>query len=72
MAHAEPPFRLAPVLGTTLKTLALLSPFGVIVVTLINGLQGSRVMVGILVFSLAAAGVALGAIFAPKSGPRHD
>lgn len=57
--------------GTTVKTLALLSPFAIVVVTLVNGLQASRMMIGLLVFSLAVAGVALGAIFAPKSANRH-
>ncbi len=53
-----------------LKIFALLSPFAVIVVTLVNGLQGSRIAVGLFVFSLAAAGVALAAIFGP--GARGD
>jgi hypothetical protein len=60
------------VLGTTLKTLALISPFLIVVVTLVNGLQASRVIIGLLVFSLAAAGVALGAIFGPDSASHRD
>lgn len=63
--------RLAPVVGTTLKTLALLSPFAVVVVTLVNDLQASRAMIGVLVFSLAVAGVALGAIFSGDSASPH-
>ena len=59
-------------LGTTLKTLALLAPFAIVVVTLVNGLQASRLMIGLLVFSLATAGVALGAIFGPDSASRRD
>ncbi|MFN2612129.1 MAG: hypothetical protein ABR536_02020 [Solirubrobacterales bacterium] len=55
-----------------LKAMALVAPFAVVLVTLINGLQGSRVMVAMLVFSLAAAGVALGAIFGPDSSSRRD
>lgn len=60
-----------PVLGTVLKTLALVSPFAVVIVTLVNGLQASRVVIGLLVFSLAAAGVALGAIFGPDADSRE-
>jgi hypothetical protein len=60
------------VIGTTLKTLALLSPFGVVVVTLVNGLQASRTMIGVLVFSLAVAAVALGAIFGSDSTQQRD
>jgi hypothetical protein len=59
-------------IGTTLKTLALLSPFGVVIVTLVNGLQASRTMIGVLVFSLAVAAVALGTIFGPDSTQRRD
>jgi hypothetical protein len=56
----------------TVKTLALLSPFMVVIVTLVNGLQAGAVVIGLLVFSLAAAGVALGAIFsAPDRRPDH-
>ena len=55
--------------GLTLKTLALLSPFLLVVVMLVNGLQASAVMIGLLVFSLAVSGVALGAIFAGED--RH-
>jgi hypothetical protein len=64
--------RLAPVIGTTVKTLALLSPFGVVVVTLVNGLQASRTMIGVLVFSLAVAAVALGTIFGADSAQQRD
>ena len=55
--------------GLTLKTLALLSPFLLVVVMLVNDLQASAVMIGLLVFSLAVSGVALGAIFAGED--RH-
>jgi len=59
--------------GTTIKVLALFSPFAIVIVTLVNGLQAGRVVIGLLVFSLAAAGVALGAIFAPKKErTEHD
>jgi hypothetical protein len=58
--------------GATIKTLALLSPFLLVIVMLVNGLQASTVMIGLLVFSLAVSGVALGAIFAgDNGGPRH-
>ena len=59
-------------IGTTLKTLALLSPFGVVVVTLVNGLQASRSMIAVLVFSLAVAAVALGTIFGADSTQHRD
>ena len=55
--------------GLTLKTLALLSPFLLVIVMLVNDLQASAVMIGLLVFSLAVSGVALGAIFAGED--RH-
>lgn len=55
-----------------MKTLALLSPFGVVVVTLVNGLQASRTMIGVLVFSLAVSAVALGSIFGPDSTQQRD
>jgi hypothetical protein len=62
------------VFGATIKTLGLLSPFLLVVVMLVNDLQASPVMIGLLVFSLAISGVALGAIFAPKrdeGGQQH-
>jgi hypothetical protein len=58
--------------GATAKTLALLSPFLLVIVMLVNGLQASPVMIGLLVFSLAVSGVALGAIFSgDDTGPRQ-
>jgi hypothetical protein len=56
-----------------LKVLALVAPFVVVAVTLVNGLHGDRVMAGLLVFALAVAGVALGAIFGPGAdSPKRD
>ena len=54
------------------KLAALAVPFVVVVVMLVNGLHGDRVMAGVLVLSLAVAGVALGAIFGPGSGSRQE
>ncbi len=60
-------------IGTTFKTLALTAPFAIVVVFLVNGQQAGKLMIGLLVFSLAVAGVALGAIFGPDSAERrHD
>jgi len=65
---------LAPV-GSVWKVLLLLAPFAVVIVALVNQLQASRVVSVLLVFALAAAGVALGAIFGPGTGSsssHHD
>jgi len=55
-------------MGSVWKVVFLLAPFAVVVVALVNQLQASRVVSVLLVFALAAAGVALGAIFGPGSG----
>jgi hypothetical protein len=51
-----------------LKLLALALPFIVVVVMLVNGIHGGQVVAGVLVLSLAIAGVALGAVFGAGSG----
>jgi urea transporter len=54
------------------KFAALAAPFVLVIVMLVNGLHADRVMAGLLVLSLAIAGVALGAIFGPGAGPSRD
>jgi hypothetical protein len=58
-------------MGTPLKVLLLVAPFAVVIVALINQLQASRLVSVLLVFALAAAGVALGAIFGPGADDRQ-